>query len=116
MHGPNHQLNYGALHAKAEVLFFVHADCIVPPNYNVEILKAVSEKKMIGCFRLKFKTYPNPFLYINSNATRFQGIWLRGGDQSLFIDKKFFMDLGGYHEDACIMEEYILIEKAKKNS
>jgi len=38
-------------------------------------------------------------------------MWCRGGDQSLFITKEVFDDLGGFPNDFIIMEEYFLIKK-----
>ena len=38
----------------------------------------------------------------------------RGGDQSLFIRKKFFDELGGYDESHIVMEDYDIIRRGKK--
>ncbi len=39
----------------------------------------------------------------------------RGGDQTLFISKYDFNEIGGFNSEYCIMEDYEFIIKAKKN-
>jgi len=48
------QMNFGASHAKGEILYFVHADAIPPKGYGESIIQAIQAGYPIGCFRLKF--------------------------------------------------------------
>lgn len=110
--GRAHQMNKGARVATGDILFFVHVDTIPPISYSKSILHAVKAGHKIGCYRAKYQSN-NWLLKINSYCTRFQKIWCRGGDQTLFITRTFFEELGGYREDCKIMEEYELIQKAQ---
>lgn len=107
------QMNYGAEQSKGELLYFVHADNLPPQCYMEEVQKAVQEGYPMGCFRFKFNS-PSFFLKINTYFNRFNKLWCRGGDQTLFITRQLFNDLGRYPDDFIIMEEYKLLERARK--
>lgn len=107
------QMNYGAEQSKGELLYFVHADNLPPDCYMTEVQKAVAEGYPMGCFRFKFDS-PSVWLKINTWFNRFNKLWCRGGDQTLFVTRKIFEELGGYPSDYIIMEEYKLLEKARK--
>lgn len=110
--GRAHQMNKGASIAEGTILFFVHVDT-VPPNFFIkDLLLAVDKGYKIGCYRAKYQSN-HLMLRLNSYCTRFQKIWCRGGDQTLFITRSFFEQLGAYREDCKIMEEYELIQKAQ---
>lgn len=105
------QMNAGASIAKGEVLYFVHADTILPVNYDSQIKDAITKGFQMGCFRFKFDSN-NILLAINSFFTRLPFLWCRGGDQTLFIKKDVFDALGAYDEEYTIMEEYDFIKRA----
>jgi rSAM/selenodomain-associated transferase 2 len=107
------QMNFGASIAKGEVLFFVHADTILPQSYACDIQNQLSTCDL-GCFRAKIDS-PKFLLKINSFFTRFPFLWCRGGDQTLFITKKVFQDIGTYDESFVIMEEYDFLRRALRN-
>ena len=107
------QMNFGAKLAKGEILYFVHADVILPFNFDVEILKAINDSYYLGCFRFKFISR-NFLLKVNSFVARLPYLWCRGGDQTLFITTNVFKLLNGYDENFEIMEEYDLIKRAKE--
>ena len=108
------QMNFGAKNAQGEVLYFVHADCLPPKTYIADIQDAISNGYPIGCFRYKFDS--NSFLLkLNAYFNRFSPLWCRGGDETLFVTKEVFNQLGSFDENFCIMEEYALIQKAYKN-
>lgn len=107
------QMNLGAQQASGEVLYFLHGDTFPPSSYVDDISQAVEEGFSIGSYRLRMETI-HPMLRLNSYMTRFPFLWCRGGDQSLFITRKLFDELGGYRQDYCAMEEYDLITRAKK--
>lgn len=109
------QMNYGAQNASGEILYFVHSDAFPPTTYIRDIEKAVAQDYPIGCFRFQFDS-SNLLLRVNSYFTRFNKLWCRGGDQTLFITKDFFEELGGYNNELLIMEEYDLIERAMEVS
>lgn len=107
------QMNYGAQQATGELLYFVHGDTLPPVSYMDDLQQAVNEGFPVGCFRLKLDT-EHPLLRINSFMTRFQFMWCRGGDQTLYVTREVFEELGGYRDDYIIMEEYDFIERAKE--
>ncbi len=111
--GRNKQMNEAALKAKGEILYFVHADTQVPASFLTDLNTAIANGADMGCYRYKFDQYPNPLMYINSFFTRFDKIWCRGGDQTLFIKKEVFDALKGFCAKHIIMEDYDIIKRSK---
>lgn len=105
------QMNCGVKSATGDLLYFVHADTLPPDSFAKDIISNYQNGYLIGCYRFKFDS-PKWYLEINNYFTRFNKLWCRGGDQTLFIEKAFFEHLGGYNENMAIMEEYPLLEKA----
>lgn len=110
--GRSLQMNYGAAHSSGDLLYFVHGDTLPPPDYMDDLQQAVADGFPIGCFRLKLNT-KHPLLRINAFMTRFQFMWCRGGDQTLYVTRAVFNELNGYRDDYIIMEEYDFIIRAK---
>lgn len=106
------QMNQGVKNTTGEILYFVHADSIPPQSYVADIKAAIQENYPIGCFRFKFDS-PKKILRFNSFMTRFDKMYCRGGDQSLFVERSIFEELDGYKSDYKIMEEYDFIIRAK---
>ncbi len=107
------QLNRGAAEARAEVLYFVHADTLPPPNFARSIEKALDSGLKMGCFRYHFDS-DSRLLKVNAWFTRFDFLWCQGGDKTFFISRDAFMDLGAYDETFVCMEEYDFIRRARK--
>lgn len=107
------QLNYGAKTAKGSILYFVHADSLPLKSLAEDIVDSIASGYRAGCFSYKFESN-HPALKINSWFTRFNGFFAGGGDQTLFIEKSFFEDLGGYDEKFIIMEDFDLVRRIKK--
>lgn len=110
------QMNVGSEIASGDILYFVHADTRPPSSFLADIDQALTEGFQSGCYRYQFDSYPNPLLKINAYCTRFNRIMCRGGDQTLFVTKELFDELGGFREDYVIMEDYDLIQKIQKES
>ncbi len=51
---------------------------------------------------------------INAYLTRFNLLSFRGGDQTLFITKKAFLELDGFNEFYTIMEDYDLLRRLQE--
>ncbi len=107
------QMNKGASVAKADVLYFLHADSIPPKNFTGTILNAVNKNFSSGCFRLSFD-HSHWFLKANAWFTRFNVNAVRFGDQSLFVTKDVFQKIGGFREDLLMMEDQEIIHRIKK--
>jgi rSAM/selenodomain-associated transferase 2 len=104
------QQNTGAKAAKYEYLYFVHSDTLPPKSVEKDLKKCIKSNIEAACYRSSFDT-PSLLMKVNAFFTRFNFLVCRGGDQSLFINKKTFFDLGGFDESLVIMEEYPLIQK-----
>ena len=107
------QLNAGAALARADLLYFVHADTLPPKKFADQIIAASADGNTFGSFRFKFLS-DRPVLVFNSWCTRIPIMMFRGGDQSLFIRRELFDKLGGYREDHIVMEDYDIIRRGKK--
>lgn len=104
------QMNTGAKMAKGGILYFLHADSFPPKKYDEHILEQVQLGSKAGCFRMKFDSN-HWWLRLAGWFTRFNWRSSRGGDQSLFITKELFEDIGGYDEDYIICEDSVLINE-----
>lgn len=98
------QMNAGAVKAKGDLLYFLHADTVPPEFYDREIVNAVIGGYDFGCFRLQFD-WDHPLLNVYSWFTRFKSTGLRFGDQSLFVTKRIFEKAGGFNENLIVMED-----------
>ncbi len=107
------QMNAGVASTKSEILYFIHADSRPPQSFVSDILEKVNEGYKIGCYRFVFDSR-KLLLRMNSWFTQFDKMWCRGGDQTMFITRAFFAELGGYSESFVVMEEYDLIKKARR--
>ncbi len=104
------QMNYVANLVKKDWLYFVHADTRPPIGFLEEITNSIHSGFQAGSFRSSFDSN-HPLLSINAFFTRFNRLWCRGGDQTLFVKKCLFDELQGFCEKHIIMEDYDLIEK-----
>lgn len=109
------QMNLGAQQASGTVLYFVHADVGVHPEYVSTIAAAVAGGYEAGCYRFRFDSR-HPLLRLNSFGTRFRGIMSRGGDQTLFITQALFQQLGGFDERFVIMEDFDIILRIRRQA
>jgi rSAM/selenodomain-associated transferase 2 len=107
------QMNHAATHATGELLYFVHADVSLHPDFVATISQAVADGFPAGCYRFRFDSR-HPLLRINSYGTRFEGIMSRGGDQTLFITRALFEQLGGFNERFVIMEDFEIIQRIRR--
>jgi len=107
------QMNFAVTQASGEVLYFVHADVGIHPDYVADIRQAVQAGFPAGCYRFRFDS-ENVLLRINSFGTRFRGLMSRGGDQTLFVTRDLFERLGGYDERFVIMEDFDFIRRLRR--
>lgn len=109
-----HQMNEGAKVALGDILYFVHADIQLVESFVDDIFQAVKAGFKSGCYRFKFAEAKNPLLHINGFFTRFPFTWCRGGDQTLYITKDYFKEIGCFNEEFVIMEDYDLLDRLKE--
>jgi len=109
------QMNFGAKNANGKILYFLHADSFPPLNYDRLIIDQVNKGNDAGCFRMQFDSQ-HWWLRLASWLTQFRWRACRGGDQSQFITKTLFKEIGGYNEDYIIYEDNILINELYKRN
>ena len=97
--------------ATYDVLYFLHADTRPPSGFYDDIQRSVAEGYPAGCYRFRFDS-SNPLLAINAFFTRFpRALSCRGGDQSLFLTRAVWRQLGGFDGSMQIMEDYDIIQR-----
>jgi rSAM/selenodomain-associated transferase 2 len=104
------QMNLGAENAKGDLLYFLHADSFPPKNFDQLIINKAKKGNKAGCFRMQFDSN-HWWLQLASWFTQFSWRASRGGDQSQFITRVLFDDIGGYDENYIIYEDNILINE-----
>lgn len=104
------QMNTGAIEAKGEILYFLHADSYPPKHFDELIFEEVNKGNEAGCFKMKFRS-KHWWLFLAGWFTQFNLKFFRGGDQSLFVSKEWFRQLGGFSEDNPIFEDVYFIRK-----
>ncbi|WP_281847278.1 TIGR04283 family arsenosugar biosynthesis glycosyltransferase [Olleya namhaensis] len=109
------QMNIGAKASKGDILYFLHADSFPPNRYDHLILEEIKKGNNAGCFRLQFDS-KHWWLRLASWLTKFPWRASRGGDQSQFITKALFDDIGGFDETYTIYEDNILINELYKRN
>lgn len=108
------QMNAGAKLAVAPILYFLHADSIPPRGFARDIVRSLDDNRCVsGCYQLSFD-HRHWFLDLNTWFTRFDINAFRYGDQSLFIKKAVFEEIGGFREGHIVMEDNEIIRRAKK--
>ncbi|MFD2822925.1 TIGR04283 family arsenosugar biosynthesis glycosyltransferase [Lacinutrix iliipiscaria] len=104
------QMNLGAKNTTGTILYFLHADSIPPKNFDQFIINEIEKENLAGCFRMQFDS-SHWWLRLASWLTQFSWRACRGGDQSQFITKKLFDEIGGFDESYIIYEDNILINE-----
>ncbi|MFC4095159.1 TIGR04283 family arsenosugar biosynthesis glycosyltransferase [Euzebyella saccharophila] len=108
------QMNLGAQNASGAILYFLHADTLPPPDFHTRIKEAVCAKTDCGCFRMKFDQ-SSPILSFFAWFTKLNFLICRGGDQTLFVTKGLFEQLGGFNEAFLIYEDTEFISRLYKS-
>mgnify|MGYP003631827493 FL=1 len=107
------QMNAGAKVAKGTILLFLHADVMLPNDFYHQIISAIQEGNQFGFFAYQFDKQ-TPLLNFNSKFTTKDGLFAGGGDQCHFFVKEIFYQLKGYNENFCIMEDFEMVDRIRK--
>lgn len=95
--GRARQMNQGAAAASGDVLLFLHADTILPPDARSAIAAILSDPAVAGgCFRLRFDD-DHPVLRVSGALTRFGFRLFHYGDCAYFVRRTTFREMGGFH-------------------
>jgi rSAM/selenodomain-associated transferase 2 len=92
--GRGSQLHAGACAASGEVLWFVHADTLPPPDGAAAIASALADPRVeSGTFRLRFDGGARGMTAIYGGLQR---IGLTYGDASIFVRRTAYAACGGF--------------------
>ena len=109
------QMNAGVLAASGDILVFLHADTILPPDYIKEVRKALGCPKVAaGAFTLSIEG-KDKALQLVEKGVDIRSRYFRApyGDQALFMTKSIFNRAGGY-SDMPIMEDLALVKQLRR--
>ncbi len=104
------QMNCGAQNSEGNILYFLHADTFPPNHFDQLILNEVEKGNLAGCFKMKFDCN-HWWLKLAGWLTQFKWRACRGGDQSQFITRELFNELGQFNEQFTVYEDNDLINK-----
>lgn len=107
--GRARQMNEGARVARGEILFFLHADTLVPAGFAAAIARALTDPTCVGGrFDLELDD-PRPIHRLIAAMIRWRSRRTRlfTGDQGIFVRRSVFERLGGYPDEP-LMEDLAL--------
>ena len=100
--------------ATGDILLFLHADTLVPPNWSTVVRAALSRNRVAaGAFRFRLEGFFPGKRFVEI-ATNCRSSWLQlpYGDQALFLPRATFEELGGY-SNLPILEDYELVRRLR---
>lgn len=110
------QMNLGARQAKGDVLLFLHADTILPPNYSNSIAQAITYGKDFGFFKFVLNIHDFHFRILETCVQlRSRILGLSYGDQAMFVTKEFFERMNGF-DDKATLEDLDFLLRARRIS
>ena len=107
------QMNFGAQQAKGDILYFLHADTLPPVSFEKDIRSTLDDDYDFGIFSYKFDS-DHPLLKVNARFTKKKGLFIGGGDQSIFMEKSTFKKIGKFDPGYCIMEDFKFFHTANR--
>ena len=134
------QMNAGAKHAKGDILLFLHADSILPPDFQ-NLVEAALTKTTGNCRNNNIKNRSNGITNNNINSRQwgcFRSIDIQGnpirqwllkhtvafrtlvfnlpyGDQCIFITNHTFKQIGGFSDNLPLLEDIDMVERLKRS-
>ncbi|HET9683092.1 MAG TPA: TIGR04283 family arsenosugar biosynthesis glycosyltransferase [Gemmatimonadaceae bacterium] len=109
------QMNHGAWRARGDVLLFLHADVVLPPDAVLHVERALADERAVaGAFRTWHVSDDGrsaPWLHLADLRSRYSG--LPYGDQALFVRREAFWRAGGFPEQP-LMEDLELSRRLRR--
>jgi uncharacterized protein len=108
------QMNQGADAASKDILLFLHADTLLPENFNRHVLGALAQPGVAaGAFELRIDSPVPSLRFIERIANwRSRRLKMPYGDQAIFMFSKVFHQMGGF-PNIPIMEDFELIRRLR---
>jgi len=113
--GRGKQMNVGAQKALGDIFLFLHADTLLPGNFQTEVRQAMSNPKVAGG-AFAWKVSPStPLLRVTEKTVNWRTKLFRlpYGDQGIFVRASLFHELRGY-ADIPLMEDVEFIRRLRK--
>jgi rSAM/selenodomain-associated transferase 2/rSAM/selenodomain-associated transferase 1 len=113
--GRGSQLNCGSRVAQGNLLWFLHADTVPPPNFGYHIRKlSLAPECALGCFKISLGKRHVLLRLISIWANfRTKYFKLPYGDQGLFCSRHILEKVGGFRKKF-LMEDVDLVKACKK--
>jgi rSAM/selenodomain-associated transferase 2 len=94
------QMNLGAGAAVGDLLLFLHADTLLPPNALERIATALHRQQIVGGGFCRRYDSPSPVLRLTCVLADWRCRWFGWflGDQGIFVRRSTFEALGGFRE------------------
>ena len=103
--GRARQMNAGAAASTGDVLLFLHADSVLPPDALAEIERIMAAHRA-GCFGIAFRSRDIRMKCCQTLSNLRVRVWdVAFGDQGIFLRRELFFELGGFPE-LPLMEDY----------
>lgn len=109
------QMNAAAAVAEGDTLLCLHADTILPAEFEQQIREALSDSRAVaGAFLLRIESPRRSFRWIEWCVNwRSRLLRLPYGDQALFCRAQTFRELNGYPE-LPVMEDVALVRRLRR--
>lgn len=116
--GRGAQLNRGARRATGEILVFLHADTLVPPDAGEQVREALARpERAWGCFTFALAPASAPWslyrLLEGAVRVRTQLCRTATGDQVLFTSREAFEAAGGF-PDTRLFEDVEMVRRLRR--
>lgn len=112
--GRGSQLHAGAVAARGNVLWFVHADTVPDPLSVVEMTRALRDPDVVGGnFRIRFGGGSNASAFLTWLYPKLRRIGLMYGDSAIFVRTEVYRRTGGFRP-IDLFEDLEFVNRLKK--
>jgi rSAM/selenodomain-associated transferase 2/rSAM/selenodomain-associated transferase 1 len=112
--GRGRQMNAAAAQASGEVLLFLHADTVLPADFQRHVWEILAQGAIAGAFRLRLDDRGALLRLVEWGAnlrSRFRQ--MPYGDQAIFLKAETFFELGGF-QNWPLMEDYEFCRRLRR--
>ncbi len=103
LHGRAKQMNVGARIARGEILLFLHADTVLPANYDRFIFSAMLDQHAVGGGHYRCDMQDGSITPGNQWARlRINALCEPWGAQAIFVRRSTFEAIGGFPDALCL--------------